>query len=126
MCIVIVNNGGCGIFSFLPISGHGDVFPRFFDHPHAVEFGGVSKMFGIEYRRATTREEFDGCLVEAQVRLLSKPPKHYTLAGVFVCINPYRPRTLYLIMQKNLFCTTHPKINLISRTLCSLRMLTFA
>lgn len=78
MCLVIVNNGGCGIFSFLPIAAHPDVFPRFFDNPHSVEFGRVSRMFGLEYRRAATRSDFDACMEEAQ----QSATKHYVIEAV--------------------------------------------
>lgn len=47
--IVVVNNGGGGIFSMLPIAKHRDVFSPWFDSPHGVEFGKACEMFGIQH-----------------------------------------------------------------------------
>jgi len=43
--LVIINNGGGGIFRFLPI----DVEERLLETPHAWEFRGAAQQFGMEY-----------------------------------------------------------------------------
>jgi len=48
---VVVNNGGGGIFSFLPIAQHRDVFERYFKTPHSYHFDSAAAMFGIGYYR---------------------------------------------------------------------------
>lgn len=47
--VVVVNNGGGGIFSILPIAKHRDVFSPLFDTPHSVRFRKACEMFGVEY-----------------------------------------------------------------------------
>ncbi|CAM9240080.1 unnamed protein product [Ectocarpus sp. 6 AP-2014] len=66
--MVCVNNGGGGIFSFLPIADarHGDAFSPLFDTPHSVDFEGVCLSMGLEYRRATTAREFRSAYLESQ------------------------------------------------------------
>jgi 2-succinyl-5-enolpyruvyl-6-hydroxy-3-cyclohexene-1-carboxylate synthase len=52
--IVLVNNGGGGIFSFLPISRFQHVFDRYFSTSHTYRFDQVSKMFDIVYENPST------------------------------------------------------------------------
>lgn len=56
--IVLVNNGGGGIFHFLPVSEHPDVFEEYFATPHEFSFGGACETFGIDYFKAHTKQEF--------------------------------------------------------------------
>jgi len=58
LVLVVLNNGGGSIFSFLPVAAHPDVITPWLDAPHAHEFEGVARAFGLPYRRATTRPEF--------------------------------------------------------------------
>ncbi|MFQ5853823.1 MAG: thiamine pyrophosphate-dependent enzyme, partial [Candidatus Binatia bacterium] len=58
MIVVVLNNNGGGIFSFLPISQFPHVFERYFGTPHNLTFEGVAQMFGVEYTRPTTKEAF--------------------------------------------------------------------
>lgn len=56
--VVIINNNGGGIFSFLPMAGHKDVFERVFGAPHGLHFDGAAAMFGLSYARPQTQAEF--------------------------------------------------------------------
>jgi 2-succinyl-5-enolpyruvyl-6-hydroxy-3-cyclohexene-1-carboxylate synthase len=56
--VVVINNNGGGIFSFLPMAAHKDVFERFFGTPHGLHFEGAAAMFGLAYARPTTHTEF--------------------------------------------------------------------
>jgi 2-succinyl-5-enolpyruvyl-6-hydroxy-3-cyclohexene-1-carboxylate synthase len=47
--IVVVNNDGGAIFSFLPIAQEGDVFEKFFGTPHGLNFEDAARMFGLGY-----------------------------------------------------------------------------
>lgn len=47
--IIVVNNGGGGIFSVLPIAKHRELFSPIFDTPHSVQFRQACEMFGLEY-----------------------------------------------------------------------------
>ncbi len=55
--IVVVNNDGGGIFSFLPAAEHRDLFERYFGTPHGLEFGAAAALYGIPYSRPGSRQE---------------------------------------------------------------------
>ncbi len=59
LILVISNNRGGGIFSFLPIAQQADVFERFFGTPHVWSFEKAAELFGLEYHASTT---LSGCL----------------------------------------------------------------
>jgi 2-succinyl-5-enolpyruvyl-6-hydroxy-3-cyclohexene-1-carboxylate synthase len=54
LIIVLINNGGGGIFSFLPIAQHPDVFETYFGTPHSFTFEYIAKQFGIDYEAPQT------------------------------------------------------------------------
>jgi 2-succinyl-5-enolpyruvyl-6-hydroxy-3-cyclohexene-1-carboxylate synthase len=60
--IVVVNNGGGGIFEFLPISQAGEVFEEFFLTPQRTDILAVTRAFGIEARRCTSPGQLEECL----------------------------------------------------------------
>ena len=45
--LIVLNNHGGGIFSFLPISEHKDIFETYFSTPHSLEFKDAAKMFKL-------------------------------------------------------------------------------
>ncbi|MEB2284337.1 MAG: 2-succinyl-5-enolpyruvyl-6-hydroxy-3-cyclohexene-1-carboxylic-acid synthase [Myxococcales bacterium] len=56
LLIVVPNNDGGGIFSFLPQAGlDAETFANFFATPHGLELGGVVTMCGGRYVRAADR-----------------------------------------------------------------------
>lgn len=55
--IVIVNNDGGGIFSFLPVARHEGLFERYFGTPHGFDFSGAATLYRIPYSRPQTRRE---------------------------------------------------------------------
>lgn len=57
--IVVVNNDGGGIFSFLPAARAQDVFERFFGTPHGLGFAGAAAMFGLAHARPTDPAAFE-------------------------------------------------------------------
>lgn len=61
--IVVVNNGGGGIFEFLPISQAGEVFEKFFLTPQRTDIVSVARAFGIEARRCTSTGQLEEFLV---------------------------------------------------------------
>lgn len=63
--VVAVNNGGGGIFHFLPIAAHANVFEPSFTSPHAWSFGHAAAMFGIAYEHASDSASFDLLYQEA-------------------------------------------------------------
>ena len=56
--IVVVNNDGGGIFSFLPQAEHPAHFEKVYGTPHGLTFGSVAELYGLEYTRVSTWEEF--------------------------------------------------------------------
>ena len=56
--VVVLNNHGGGIFSFLPIARHDDVFEPFFGTPHDLSFEKAAAQFGLRYEKADTKDAF--------------------------------------------------------------------
>jgi 2-succinyl-5-enolpyruvyl-6-hydroxy-3-cyclohexene-1-carboxylate synthase len=52
--VVIINNDGGGIFSFLPIAQSTEIFDPYFGTPHGVNFSHAAAMFGIDYYQPQT------------------------------------------------------------------------
>ena len=55
--LVVINNHGGGIFSFLPIAEFDQVFEQYFGTPHQLDFQHAAKLFGIDYSNPQTNEE---------------------------------------------------------------------
>ena len=60
LTIVVVNNGGGGIFSFLPIAEHEDVLRPYVETPHELRFEGLCATFGLPHTAVDTRAGFEG------------------------------------------------------------------
>ena len=56
--VVVLNNDGGGIFSFLPIARHEEFFEPYFGTPQGVGFEPAAKMFGLVYEHPGTMEAF--------------------------------------------------------------------
>ncbi|MDO8491590.1 MAG: 2-succinyl-5-enolpyruvyl-6-hydroxy-3-cyclohexene-1-carboxylic-acid synthase [Dehalococcoidia bacterium] len=56
--IVVVNNNGGGIFSFLPQAAYEDVFEPYFGTPHGLTFRAAAEMYGLSYCLAGDWEAF--------------------------------------------------------------------
>jgi 2-succinyl-5-enolpyruvyl-6-hydroxy-3-cyclohexene-1-carboxylate synthase len=56
--VVVLNNDGGAIFSFLPVARHAEFFEPYFGTPQGVAFEGAAKMFGLAYELPHTTEEF--------------------------------------------------------------------
>ena len=56
--IVVLNNDGGGIFSFLPVSEHRDFFEPYFGTPQGVDFQHAAAMFRLRYEKPGTAAEF--------------------------------------------------------------------
>ena len=55
--IVVIQNDGGGIFSFLPVARHVEVFERYFGTPHGLDVAKAAALYGIPHHRCTTAEE---------------------------------------------------------------------
>ncbi len=58
LVIVLINNDGGGIFSFLPQAAHPEHFEQLFGTPTGIEFGAAIAMYGGHYQRAENWEDF--------------------------------------------------------------------
>ena len=61
--LVVVNNDGGGIFSFLPIAAHREFFESHFAVPHGFGFIHAAQMFGLPHHApASAREMEEACV----------------------------------------------------------------
>ena len=58
LTLVLINNNGGGIFSFLPIAKFDDVFEPYFATPHQLSFAAAADLFGLKYAAPKTPQEF--------------------------------------------------------------------
>jgi len=56
--IVLLNNSGGGIFSFLTIADQKDVFEKYFSTPHDLTFNSTADLFKLKYYRPQNSKEF--------------------------------------------------------------------
>ena len=68
--IVVLDNDGGGIFSFLPIADHGDAvgFEEHFVTPHGLDVGAIAASLGASTTRVTSWEHFRSALKDAFAR----------------------------------------------------------
>ncbi|WP_457653645.1 2-succinyl-5-enolpyruvyl-6-hydroxy-3-cyclohexene-1-carboxylic-acid synthase [Rhodocaloribacter sp.] len=66
--IVAVNNDGGGIFHFLPIARHTEIFEPYFGTPHGRSFEHAARMFDLAYARPATEAAFVDAFREAHRR----------------------------------------------------------
>jgi 2-succinyl-5-enolpyruvyl-6-hydroxy-3-cyclohexene-1-carboxylate synthase len=55
--VIIINNDGGGIFSFLPISKSTHIFDTYFGTPHGLDFDRAAAMFKLDYYHPRDRDE---------------------------------------------------------------------
>jgi 2-succinyl-5-enolpyruvyl-6-hydroxy-3-cyclohexene-1-carboxylate synthase len=55
--IVVLNNNGGGIFSFLPQAEQAEHFEELFGTPHGLDFAPVAAMYGLDYRVVASASE---------------------------------------------------------------------
>jgi 2-succinyl-5-enolpyruvyl-6-hydroxy-3-cyclohexene-1-carboxylate synthase len=65
--IVVLNNDGGGIFSYLPVAPHGDSvdFEANFRTPLGVDFAPAAETFGVRFTRVGSWEHFRAALKES-------------------------------------------------------------
>ncbi|MFN9173539.1 MAG: thiamine pyrophosphate-dependent enzyme, partial [Synechocystis sp.] len=50
LTIILLNNNGGGIFEWLPIAAHEDVFERYFATPQTIDFAQLCQIYGVYYQ----------------------------------------------------------------------------
>ncbi len=63
--IVLINNDGGGIFSFLPQASEQDSFELLFGTPHGLDFRPLADFYGADFIRVTDRAAFRAALQTA-------------------------------------------------------------
>jgi 2-succinyl-5-enolpyruvyl-6-hydroxy-3-cyclohexene-1-carboxylate synthase len=61
--IVVINNDGGGIFSFLPQSTQPSHFEELFGTPHGMQFEAAAKLYGARYSQAESLESLRAAVV---------------------------------------------------------------
>ncbi|MBU8933625.1 MAG: 2-succinyl-5-enolpyruvyl-6-hydroxy-3-cyclohexene-1-carboxylic-acid synthase [candidate division Zixibacteria bacterium] len=59
MTVIVINNNGGGIFSFLPIAERNDIFESFWGTPHNMDFKHAARQFDLAYKCPSTLPEFE-------------------------------------------------------------------
>ena len=54
--VVVLNNDGGGIFSFLPQAGHPEYFEQLFGTPHGLDIAPIAELYGAQYHRTEDSE----------------------------------------------------------------------
>ena len=65
LILIIVNNDGGAIYSFLPIAQKSKSVEEYFALPHGYSFEEAARLFGIYYAAPKTREDFEDLLLRA-------------------------------------------------------------
>ncbi len=65
LTIVLINNDGGGIFSFLPQASYSEHFEQLFGTPTGLDFAPVVQMYGGSFQRITNWQEFRSSMNES-------------------------------------------------------------
>lgn len=63
--IILLNNDGGGIFSFLPQAEESEYFEELFGTPHGLDFRHAAEMYGLAYRRVEDADQFGAAVRES-------------------------------------------------------------
>ena len=58
MVVVVLNNDGGAIFSFLPVARHEAFFEPYFGTPQGISFEHAATMFGLDYEQPHSATDF--------------------------------------------------------------------
>ena len=56
--IIVLNNNGSGIFSFLPQHNHPEYFERYFATPHGLSFQSAAALYKLDYSKVNSLDAF--------------------------------------------------------------------
>ena len=63
--VVVLNNDGGGIFSFLPQAAHPAHFEQLFGTPHGLEFAAAAALYGATFRQVVRTRDLAGAVRDA-------------------------------------------------------------
>lgn len=66
--IIVINNDGGGIFSFLPQSAYKDIFEKYFGTPHGMNFKPTADLYGLNYAVAGDWNKFNKAVLSSLKR----------------------------------------------------------
>ncbi|HEY8584609.1 MAG TPA: 2-succinyl-5-enolpyruvyl-6-hydroxy-3-cyclohexene-1-carboxylic-acid synthase [Capillimicrobium sp.] len=70
LTIVLLDNGGGGIFDFLPVSGERDAFEEHVATPPGLDAERIAALYGLAYRPAATVADLHGALEQGGAQLV--------------------------------------------------------
>jgi 2-succinyl-5-enolpyruvyl-6-hydroxy-3-cyclohexene-1-carboxylate synthase len=65
LTIVLVDNGGGGIFDFLPVAREGEAFERHIATPHGLDFAHAAALYGLAHEPVAGPDELRAALAGA-------------------------------------------------------------
>ncbi len=68
LTVIVMNNDGGGIFSYLPQSSVEEHYEDLFGTPTALTFKSVASMYELEYIKTTTADEFETAIKSERVK----------------------------------------------------------
>jgi 2-succinyl-5-enolpyruvyl-6-hydroxy-3-cyclohexene-1-carboxylate synthase len=63
--IIVLNNDGGAIFSFLPQAEQGEHFEELFGTPHGLDFKHTAALYGLDYTLTETPDGFDAAVTKS-------------------------------------------------------------
>jgi 2-succinyl-5-enolpyruvyl-6-hydroxy-3-cyclohexene-1-carboxylate synthase len=63
--VIVLNNDGGAIFSFLPQADQGEHFEELFGTPHGLDFRHTAALYGLEYACPETPDDFDAAVARS-------------------------------------------------------------
>ncbi len=100
--LVIINNHGGGIFSFLPIAQQKEIFEKFYGTPHNHDFRAISEMFELEYHRPESINSFEE-------EFLLSTQKNKSAVFEIITERDQNPKLLDEFKKKLMKCEFRPK-----------------
>lgn len=64
--IILINNQGGGIFNYLPVSRYKKIFKDYFLTPSELNFGDISKAFGIKYKLVKSLSDYKKSILNSK------------------------------------------------------------
>lgn len=91
--LLVINNDGGGIFSFLPVSSETAVFEEFFAAPHGLTFEKAAELFGLPYKLLQDIDDLQqilttgvSCVVEMTTNRVENHHLHRQITEQLCCV----------------------------------------
>jgi len=115
MVIVVQNNNGGGIFSFLPIQADNPKFEQYFGTPHHLSFHGASDLFNLNYVLVDTPDVFAKtytvALKSTTSTIIEVPTNRTANLKLHQQLQNYIEGTINKILNTNIVRSHHDKNN---------------